>query len=109
MPQASPASRKAPVDVKAVEHHADLSRLSLSPEEAERLRGDLASILGYFSAIREVENPSASIGGAEALEPESPREGAPPRADTPGPSMPAAMLEGAPQKRGRYVKAPRVF
>jgi hypothetical protein len=31
------------------------------------------------------------------------------RDDLVGPSIPGELLEGVPQKKGRYVRAPRVF
>lgn len=90
------------VDIGQVERLADLSRLSLSPEEAERLRGELSSILVYFAALDKVET-SKALPDREA----SPGGGQ--RDDVVRPSTPEAVLEGVPQKKGRYVRAPRVF
>jgi len=43
-----------------VERLAELSRLSLGPQEAERLRGELSSILEYFAALDKVDVSKAS-------------------------------------------------
>ena len=64
MPTKSDLSRraKAPVspsvDARQVERLADLSRLSLAPHEAERLRGELSSILEYFAVLDRANSPA---------------------------------------------------
>ena len=40
------------IDVKYVAH---LARLSLSPEEEQKIRGQLGSILGYIEKLKEVD------------------------------------------------------
>jgi aspartyl-tRNA(Asn)/glutamyl-tRNA(Gln) amidotransferase subunit C len=45
------------IDVKYVAH---LARLSLSPEEEQKIRGQLGSILGYIEKLKEVD-----VGGVE--------------------------------------------
>ena len=94
---------KAPsVDLHQVERLADLSRLSLDEKEVVRLKGELSSILGYFAALdrvrvpRSILAPDASGGGS-------------PREDLARPSDPEEILRGVPNKKGRYVRAPRVF
>jgi len=90
------------VDLRQVERLADLSRLSLGPHEAERLRGELSSILDYFAALDKVDvsnspqHPGAAQDGGL-------------REDVVRPSTPEEILEGVPQRKGRYVRAPRVF
>ncbi len=101
----SPRSRPpktASVDLRQVERLADLSRLSLGPQEAERLRGELSSILGYFATLDKVEI-SKAIPGREASHDGGLRD------DVARPSIPEPILEGVPQRKGRYVRAPRVF
>jgi aspartyl-tRNA(Asn)/glutamyl-tRNA(Gln) amidotransferase subunit C len=98
-----PRTRRTPsVDLHQVERLADLSRLSLGPHEAERLRGELSSILEYFAALDKVD-VSGVAKGAEASRESVLRE------DVVRPSTPAEILEGVPQRKGRYVRAPRVF
>jgi aspartyl/glutamyl-tRNA(Asn/Gln) amidotransferase C subunit len=98
----SRTQRTSSVDLRQVERLADLSRLSLSPRDAERLRGELSSILEYFAALDKVD-VSGVAKGADAAGEGGLRE------DVVRPSMPAEILEGVPQKKGRYVRAPRVF
>jgi aspartyl/glutamyl-tRNA(Asn/Gln) amidotransferase C subunit len=94
--------RASSVDLRQVERLADLSRLSLGPQEAERLRGELSSVLEYFAALEKVD-VSDVAKGADASQEGGLRE------DVVRPSMPAEILEGVPQRKGRYVRAPRVF
>jgi aspartyl/glutamyl-tRNA(Asn/Gln) amidotransferase C subunit len=96
------ATKTPSVDLRQVERLADLSRLSLDPQEAERLRRELSSILGYFAALDKVD---ISKG---IPPPESAFEGGL-RQDLVKPSTPEDILQGVPQKKGRYVRAPRVF
>jgi len=90
------------VDIRQVERLAELSRLSLRPQEVERLRGELSSILGYFATLDRVD-VSKVTGAQDALKDGGLRE------DVVRPSTPEEILEGVPQKKGRYVRAPRVF
>ena len=89
------------VDARQVERLAELSRLSLGQQEAERLRGELSSILEYFAALDKVDvsrtgtTQDAASGGL--------------REDVVRPSTPEEILQGVPQRKGRYVRAPRVF
>ncbi|MDA4116205.1 MAG: Asp-tRNA(Asn)/Glu-tRNA(Gln) amidotransferase subunit GatC [Thaumarchaeota archaeon] len=95
------AQRPLSVDARQVERLAELSRLSLNPQEAERLRGELSSILEYFAALDKVDVSEASPaqdGTSGGL-----------RGDKVRPSMPEEILKGVPQKKGRYVRAPKVF
>jgi aspartyl/glutamyl-tRNA(Asn/Gln) amidotransferase C subunit len=98
-----PKAPKSPsVDLRQVQRLADLSRLSLAPQEAERLRAELSSILGYFAVL----DNAKLTKGLPLQEPVT--EGAP-REDVVRPSNPDEILAGVPQKKGRYVRAPRVF
>lgn len=100
MPDKPPAG--ASVDARQVERLADLSRLSLTPQEAERLRGELGTILDYFAALDGVD---ISAAPQEPAPEEHPWQ----RDDVAAPSTPDEVLEGVPEKKGRYVRAPRVF
>jgi len=90
------------VDLRQVERLADLARLSLGQQEAERLRGELSSILDYFAALDKVD-VSKRLPPQEVT-----REGGL-REDEVRPSTPEKILAGVPQRKGRYVRAPRVF
>ena len=90
------------MDLRQVERLADLSRLSLGPQEAERLRGELSSILEYFATLDKVDVskiPAAAAGSQDGGL----------REDVVRPSTPDEILRGVPQRKGRYVRAPRVF
>jgi aspartyl/glutamyl-tRNA(Asn/Gln) amidotransferase C subunit len=94
--------KAAAIDMRQVERLAELSRLALTSQEAERLRGEFASILGYFASLDSVQVPKGAV-----LQDVPPGSGM--RDDVVGPSIPGELLEGVPQKKGRYVRAPRVF
>jgi Asp-tRNA(Asn)/Glu-tRNA(Gln) amidotransferase C subunit len=113
------------VDIRRVERLSDLARLSLSPLEAEKLQGELSSILEYFAALDSVKLPS-NLGDEAAGRPalqagddkgeervaqqgQEDEEHATTREDIVVPSTPEPILEGVPQRKGRYVRAPRVF
>jgi len=72
----------------------------LEKQDAERLRGELSSILEYFATLDQVDvhkvRPTKGdlAGGL--------------RDDVVRPSVPE-VLDGVPQKKGKYVRAPRVF
>jgi aspartyl-tRNA(Asn)/glutamyl-tRNA(Gln) amidotransferase subunit C len=89
------------VDARQVERLAELSRLSLGKQEADRLRGELSSILDYFATLDRVDLSGEGQGGETS--PGNLRE------DEVGPSTPEEILQGVPQRKGRFVKAPRVF
>ena len=90
------------VELRQVQRLADLSRLSLAPQEGERLREELSSILGYFAVLDKVDL------GKEVPPLELVKDGAH-REDVVRPSTPEEILAGVPQRRGRHVRAPRVF
>lgn len=93
---------KAPsVDVDKVERLADLARLSLTPGEAERMGADISSILDYFAALDRVD--TSGVRTFETAQHGGQRD------DVVRPSTPEEVLRGVPQKKGRYVRAPRVF
>ena len=91
----------ASVDLERVQKLAELARLSVSPQEAGRLGKELSSILDYFDALDKVDVSKLGVFQAG--------EGGGQREDEPRPSSPDEILAGVPQKRGRYVRAPRVF
>ena len=97
-----PNAKSPSVDVRQVQRLADLSRLSLAPQEAERLREELSSILGYF-AVLDKANLAKDLPLQESATEDAQRE------DVVRPSNPDEILAGVPQRKGRYVRAPRVF
>src|SRR5689334_18430078 len=88
---------------KTVNRLGELSRLSLAPHEAEKMQVELSAILAYFAELDKVDLPR-NLDFVESA-----REKAGLRQDIPRPSSPDEILAGVPQKKGRYVRAPRVF
>ena len=92
---------KTKISVEQVRQLGNLAKLSMTAAEEETLKSELSSILGYFDAVDQVKDTVAidrnSIQ-ASVL-----------RSDQVGPSDPEGVLRGVPQKKGRFVKAPRVY
>lgn len=91
------------ISKKDVEHLAELAKIEVSKKDASTLRSQLNEILEYFRKIDEVDT-----------------EGVPPtyhvhdivnilREDEPQPPEPDAPLENAPQRKARFIKAPRMM
>jgi len=92
---------RAAVSIEEVRRLASLSKLFLTRVEEERTRDELSSILDYFRVVDEVAGPGARSGIAQ--------EAAGLRADEVKPSDPDGVLRGVPHRKGRLVRAPRVF
>jgi len=86
-----------------IEHLAELARIEVSSRDKAMLRSQLNEIIEYFRMIDEVDT-----------------EGIPPtshvqdlvnifREDEPEPFDPDRVLSTAPQKKDRYIKAPRMI
>ncbi len=82
---------------------ASLAKLSLTPEEGERYRRELSAVLDYFRVIdgAPVERISPSYHATDLSNVA--------RGDEVILSDPEPILAGVPRKKGRLVKAPRVF
>jgi aspartyl-tRNA(Asn)/glutamyl-tRNA(Gln) amidotransferase subunit C len=92
---------KAAVSLEEVRRLASLSRLTMTRPEEERMRDDLSSILDYFRVVDGVGGtaPAARLTEeAQLLRPDEVK-----------PSDPEGVLRGVPHKKGRLVRAPRVF
>ena len=94
-------TRKSTISADEVKRLGQLSRLNLSPSEEEKLREQLSSILEYFRVVDGVKGMAQSGGAGE--------DASQLRKDEVGPSDPEGVLKAVPQKKGRLVKAPRVF
>ncbi len=79
----------------------DLAKISMTPQEERRLREELSSILEYFRTVEKVSNDTVIFAAMEQAENLRP--------DEVGISDPEGAMKGVPQKKGRLVKAPRVF
>ena len=97
---AAPAASVS-VTPEEVRRLAALSRLNVTRAEEERLRAELSAILGYFRTVDGV--PPGVTAERTPLDP------ALLRPDEVRPSDPEAVLKGVPRRKGRLVRAPRVF
>jgi aspartyl/glutamyl-tRNA(Asn/Gln) amidotransferase C subunit len=92
---------KTSITLEEIRRLGDLAKLSMTAAEEERLRAELSSILDYFKAVEKVGEREEAVAPAE--QPSSLR------ADVAEPSDPEGVMKGVPQRKGRFVKAPRVF
>jgi aspartyl/glutamyl-tRNA(Asn/Gln) amidotransferase C subunit len=88
------------ITLDQVRRLAGLSRLTLSSAEEEKLTREFWSILEYFRVVDKVGDSPA---------PESDSVGNSLRPDEVGPSDPEGVMKGVPRRKGRFVRAPRVF
>jgi aspartyl-tRNA(Asn)/glutamyl-tRNA(Gln) amidotransferase subunit C len=90
------------IGVSTVKHLAWLTRIDLTEKEAREIAKQLSRILEYFSKIDEVDT-----SGVEPLyHPLEVQKVA--RSDEPAPFPADEILKIVPNKKGRYVKAPRI-
>ena len=87
-----------------VEHVARLARLALSESELERMRAELAGILGYIDRLRAVDT-----GGVEPTSHAVPMLNVM-REDATRPCLSQdEALGGAPDRSGEYFRVPRII
>ena len=87
-----------------IEQIAELARLSLKPEEKEKLKKDLESILVYVEQLKSVPTdsvePTSHVLNLENVY----------RADEVRPSdVREAVLKHAPRREGNFFKVPKVI
>ena len=89
-----------PVDIDRL---ADLAKLSLSPEERERLTKDMAALIAFADRLSAVETDG------DTLPVSAPRDIPALREDTPAPSLPREeLLRAAKTREDGYITVPRV-
>ncbi len=98
-----PRRRRRILTREEVEHIAELAKVSLTEEEKELFRGQLERILEYFRKIDELDlegvEPTTHVMDVYNIF----------REDVVKESLPPdEILKNAPEKEGRYFKAPRV-
>ncbi len=87
-----------------VEHVAKLARLSLSPEESERMQRDLSSILGYVQKLGELDTKTVPATAHAVDLPTLLRE------DTPQQSLKVEKaLHNAPERLGDGFGVPKII
>jgi aspartyl-tRNA(Asn)/glutamyl-tRNA(Gln) amidotransferase subunit C len=92
------------IDTKTVKYIANLVRLGISEEEAQKFSGQFSSIIDYFNMLNEVDTenviPASDIANAENVL----------REDEVKPSMSREeFLKNAPQTERGYIKVPTVL
>ncbi len=92
---------KTSITPDEIKRLGDLAKISITPAEEERLRTELSSILDYFKAVDKA--------GGDATVSVPTQQAGSLRPDEVSPSDPDGVMNGVPQKKGRFVKAPRVF
>jgi aspartyl-tRNA(Asn)/glutamyl-tRNA(Gln) amidotransferase subunit C len=89
---------------KDVHDIADLARLALGAEEAERLRGELSKILGFIEQLQECDT-----AGIEPMTHAVPMD-CPLRDDIADPSLtPDEALGGAPRRAEGFFEVPKII
>ena len=100
--KAGTEAKPAPIGAGEVSHLADLSRLTISAVEEAKILDDLNEVIGYFtildSANTEGLKPTLQTVGTGRL-----------RDDVPIPFEAGKLDEEVPRRKGRFVRAPRVF
>ncbi len=87
------------VDDETLAHLEDLARLELAPEERERVKADLAAVLGFVAQLADLPE------GGEAADLAAPARTRP---DVPRPGLTrVAALALAPAARDGYFEVPR--
>jgi aspartyl/glutamyl-tRNA(Asn/Gln) amidotransferase C subunit len=92
---------KGKITSEQIRQLGNLAKLSMTPTEEESIRKDLSSILDYFGTVDQVGEGveiDRQVVGPEEL-----------RKDEVRPSDPEAVLPSVAHRKGRLVKAPRVF
>ncbi len=80
------------IDTKTVKHVANLVRLGITEEEAQKFSGQFSSIIDYFTMLNEVDTENVL------------------REDVVKPSMShAEFIKNAPNSERGYVKVPTVL
>ena len=92
------------IDAKTVKHVANLLRLGISEEEAQKFSGQFSAIIEYFNMLNEVDTenviPASDIANAQNVL----------REDEVKPSMNREeFLKNAPKSERGYVKVPTVL
>ena len=92
------------IEPKDVEHVARLARLTLAPDERERMREQLDRILGYIDKLTQLDT-----AGVEPTSHVAPMVNVF-REDEARPCFPAeAMLANAPDRAGEFFRVPRII
>ncbi|MBI3573486.1 Asp-tRNA(Asn)/Glu-tRNA(Gln) amidotransferase subunit GatC [Candidatus Kaiserbacteria bacterium] len=93
-------------DADVIRKLARLSRLALTDEEVEKLKGDMGSILAYVDTIQKIDLPEKPSGSAYLDIENVMREDKDPHA--PG-IYTEALLSQAPRREGNHLKVKKII
>jgi aspartyl-tRNA(Asn)/glutamyl-tRNA(Gln) amidotransferase subunit C len=93
-----------PVSLEDVQHIALLARLGLTPDEAERLRGELDAILDYVRKLESLDTTDVEPTAHVVDLPTPLRED---RVANPGAAD--EMTRNAPDRDGAFLRVPKII
>ena len=91
------------IDFSTAKYVADLGRLGISEEEAQKFSGQLSSIIDYFNILNEVDTENVPPAYLD-----SGRNGAMREDEVDQPVTTDEFLANAPESKDGYVVIPRV-
>ncbi|HZR82641.1 MAG TPA: Asp-tRNA(Asn)/Glu-tRNA(Gln) amidotransferase subunit GatC [Candidatus Binatia bacterium] len=93
-----------PVSLEDVQHIALLARLGLAPEEAESLRRDLDSILGYVAKLDSLDTRDVEATAHVVDLPTPLRDDV-----AANPEVPEDMVRNAPDRDRTFLRVPKII
>jgi aspartyl-tRNA(Asn)/glutamyl-tRNA(Gln) amidotransferase subunit C len=93
------------VKIEEIEKLAELSRITLAPEEKESIRKDIESILDYVAEVKEASASLASLN-SEGLVKNVMRED---EISNKSGEYSQDLLKEAPRREGNYVKVKKIL
>lgn len=94
------------INPEEITNIANLSRLDVSPEEAENLRGSIESILGYISEINEIQTVVSENTREVYIPTNVMREDVSPHESG---EYTEVILAEAPQREGQYFAVKKIM
>ena len=94
------------ITIEEIEKLALLSRISLSPEEKEQMRGEVDAILGYVATIQKVSAETTGRASSIVAQKNVMREDTSPHETG---LYTEALVGAAPQREGDYIKVKKIL
>ncbi|OGG87528.1 asparaginyl/glutamyl-tRNA amidotransferase subunit C [Candidatus Kuenenbacteria bacterium RIFCSPHIGHO2_02_FULL_39_13] len=95
-----------PLDIKQIEHIAQLARIELTTEEKQKFTKDLGDILDYFEKLKRLETtgiePTSQIIGLKNISRADETVGCPE-------DVQKNILANAPNSSGRFIKVNKIM
>lgn len=95
-----------PITIEELEKLAALARISLTPEETEKMRGEFDAILGYVAAINEVSGRAENDARSVVAPVNVMREDAAPHESG---IYTESLLAAAPRREGKYIRVKKIL